>query len=65
LGYSSHILNTGHTQGMITGNGHYKKTEKKSISEKYHIYKISKKKNLNMNDTTLIHKTPYSEHCRK
>jgi hypothetical protein len=53
-GYSNHILNTGHTYGIITdtmdiirtgGKGRYLNT-----LEKYHIYKISRN-NLHMNDT--------------
>jgi hypothetical protein len=53
-GYSSHILNTGHTYGTIQCTMGIIKTHKKGkylkTLEKYHIYKISKN-NLHMNDT--------------
>jgi hypothetical protein len=37
-GYPNHILNTGHTYGIITDNGHYKNREKRKIFE--HIRKM-------------------------
>jgi hypothetical protein len=51
-GYSSHILNTGHTYGSITDTMKVVKVEKgKHLNtlEKFHIYKISK--GLQMDDT--------------
>jgi hypothetical protein len=55
LGYSNHILNTGHAYGSITNTMKVIETEKKgkhvNTLEKYHIvYKISKAR-LHMNDT--------------
>jgi hypothetical protein len=56
LGYSSHILNTGHTYGIIKDTVDIVRTHKKgkhlNTLEKYHIYIISKN-NLHMNDTNI------------
>jgi hypothetical protein len=53
-GYSSHILNTGHTYGSITDTMDVISTGKKgrylNTLEKYHFYKININ-NLHMNDT--------------
>jgi hypothetical protein len=55
-GYANHILNTGHTYGIITHTMEIIKTEKKrrylNTLERYHIYKIGKD-NLHMNDTNI------------
>jgi hypothetical protein len=53
-GYSSHILNTGHTYGTICDTMDIITTRRKgkhlNTLENYHIYRISKD-NLHMNDT--------------
>jgi hypothetical protein len=53
-GYSNHILNMGHTYGMITNTMDVIRTGRKgrrlNTLEKYQIYKISRN-NLQMNDT--------------
>jgi hypothetical protein len=53
-GYSSHILNTGHTYGTITDTMDIIRKGKKgrhlNTLEKYHIYKVSKT-NIHLNDT--------------
>jgi hypothetical protein len=55
-GYSSHILNTGHTYGTITDTMEIitmgRKGKHLNTLEKYHIYKVSKN-NLHMNDTNI------------
>jgi hypothetical protein len=54
LGYSNHILNTGHTYRTTTDIMDVIRTGRKgrhlNTLEKYHIYKINRD-NLNMNDT--------------
>jgi hypothetical protein len=54
LGYSNHILSTGHTYGSITDTIKIMEIEKKgkhlNTLEKYHIYKVSRNR-LQMNDT--------------
>jgi hypothetical protein len=54
VGYSNHILNTGHTYGTINDTIDIirKRKKRKDLStlEKCHIHKISKN-NLHMNDT--------------
>jgi hypothetical protein len=59
LGYSSHILNMGHTYGTITDTMDIIRTQKKPSTQntlqKYHLYKISKNNIIQ----TLIHLTQY------
>jgi hypothetical protein len=63
-GYSNHILNTGHTCGIITDIMEIVKTVKKgrhlNTLEKYHVYRISKD-NLHMNDTYIDIHNPIFE----
>jgi hypothetical protein len=53
-GYSSHILNTGHTYGTIANTMDIIRKARKgrqlNTLEKYYIYKVSRS-NLNLNDT--------------
>jgi hypothetical protein len=66
-GYSSHILNTGHTYGTITDTMEIitrRKGKHLNALEKYHIYKVSKK-NLHMNDTNIDTYNPILEELHK
>jgi hypothetical protein len=63
-GYSSHILNTGHTYGTITDTMEIITTGRKgkylNTLERYHIYEISRD-NLHMNDTHIVTHNPIFE----
>jgi hypothetical protein len=54
--YANHILNTGHTYGIITDTMEIVEKERKgkrlNTLERYHIYKASKNKT-QMNDTNI------------
>jgi hypothetical protein len=67
-GYSSHILNTGHTYGTITDTMEIITTGRKgkhsNTLEKYHIYKV-RKKNLHMNNTNIDTYNPIFEELHK
>jgi hypothetical protein len=64
LGYSKHILNTGHAYGSITNIMDIIKTDEDgrdlNTLERYHIYKISKGR-LHMNDTYIDTHNPIFE----
>jgi hypothetical protein len=67
-GYSSHILNTGHTYGTIEDTMEIIKVGRKeqylNTLEKYHIYNVSRK-NLHMNDTSIDAYNPIFEELHR
>jgi hypothetical protein len=67
-GYSNHVLNNGHTYGIITDTMEIITTGRKvrylNTLEKYHIYKVYKRK-LHMNDTNTDILNPIFETLHK